>query len=338
VTDRIGVISNPRSRRNRHRGLGAVRAVVARHPRVLHAELDGVGGIPAVLREFAGREVELVVVNGGDGTIQATLTALFNGGTFERPPLLSVIPAGGANLIARDVGCPGRSPGEALARLIDLVLAGDRGHRGGITRIARPTLSVMRGADRRLVYGMFFGAGAFYEGTRLAREELRPRGIGEPLAAGLALGLCIARALLPRRPATVERSSDSLLRGEPMTIAVDGTVAVGPDRRYALVLATTLDRLMLGLRPFWGTGDGRIRYTLIEAPPRRLGRALFPILRGRPRPWMAGSGYISGVANGLVLAMRRPTPMVLDGETLSPPSGGAPVVLASDRSVVFLRC
>lgn len=320
---RIGVISNTRSRRNR-RGMTAVRAVLANHPGTLHAELDRIGDVGGVLEEFARREVDLVVVNGGDGSVQATLTALFNDGAFERPPLLAVVPAGGANLIARDVGLKG-SAQHALARVLARAPGGD-----GTTRLVRSVLSVTHDPGRRPVHGMFFGAAAFYWGTAFAHEALYPRGIGEPLAAAVSLSWWIVRSMGARlRP----NPSDPRLHGEPMTIAADGEP--GAERRYLLVIATTLRRLMFGLTPFWGGGDGRIRYTTIASPARRPVSALLPVLRGRPRPWLAESGYRSGAADRLALAMAEP--MVVDGEILAP-APGAPVVLESDRRAAFLRC
>jgi diacylglycerol kinase (ATP) len=75
---RVGLISNPRSQRNRQRQ-PAMREAVDGHPDLLHAELDSVHATADVLRDFARREVSLIVVSGGDGTVQKVLTELLNG-------------------------------------------------------------------------------------------------------------------------------------------------------------------------------------------------------------------------------------------------------------------
>ena len=89
----------------------------------------------------------------------------------------------------------------------------------------------------------------------------------------------------------------------------------------------------MGLNPFWDGTDGRIRYTMLPFPPHRFGTAMLPILRGRPRPWMAAKGYESGRANELAFTID--CPMVLDGEVYTAPAG-VPAVLRSEREVEFV--
>ena len=63
---------------------------------------------------------KVLVINGGDGTVQAALTEIYNGGHFgDAPPPVAVLPSGKTNLIALDLGARG-DPIEALERLIEL--------------------------------------------------------------------------------------------------------------------------------------------------------------------------------------------------------------------------
>ena len=63
---------------------------------------------------------KVLVINGGDGTVQAALTELYNGGHFgDKPPPVAVLPSGKTNLIALDLGARG-DPIETLERLIEL--------------------------------------------------------------------------------------------------------------------------------------------------------------------------------------------------------------------------
>src|SRR5688500_20064039 len=51
---------------------------------------------------------DVLVINGGDGTVQATLTEMFNGKPFgDVPPPVAVLPNGKTNLIAQDLGADG---------------------------------------------------------------------------------------------------------------------------------------------------------------------------------------------------------------------------------------
>jgi Diacylglycerol kinase catalytic domain len=318
---RVGVVTNPGSRRNRA-GLGGIRAVLGRYPGTLHAEAAQVGDLEGIMCEFARREVDMVVVNGGDGTVHSTLTALCNGGAFERMPAIAVLATGMTNLIALDVGLAGK-PEAALARLLDRVDAG-----GDLACERRHLLSLSTGANQPPLHGMFFGTAAFHQAVRMARKEVHPTGARGSLAFAMSLSLAIWRALSGRadRPGP-------LFQGQDMTIDLDG--ARQSCERYFLVLATTLRRLIFGLMPFWGDGGGQIRYTSVAYPPVRLARALLPVLRGRPRPWMAERGYCSRVVGDIAIATREP--LVIDGEFVMP-QPNVPVLLRSDRQAVFVRC
>src|SRR5262249_53730536 len=76
---RAGVINNPLSFRNRRpRTLAAVRDALLAHPQIPHHDVNRPQDIGAATRELLAAGSELIVVNGGDGTVQAVLTALFS--------------------------------------------------------------------------------------------------------------------------------------------------------------------------------------------------------------------------------------------------------------------
>ena len=318
---KIGLISNLHSQRNR-RDMPAIRDALARHPAVLHDEIDRIEDLVPGLRRFARRGVDHVIVNGGDGTVQATLTELCNGTAFEHFPALSILPGGMTNLIAQDVGLKGHR-GRSLSRLIEAATAGT-----GLVRLTRPVLSLTLAAGRPPTHGMFLGTAAFHGAVLFSRRKVHPLGLVRSAATGLALGLILLKTLIGRP------GGGGLIRGERIAITLDGRPAEAA-RDYFLVLVTTLDRLTLGLMPFWGDGDGHCRYTSIRFPPRRFSRALLPILAGRPRPWMAASGYVSGVAEEIALELT--CPIVFDGQIFTP-EPDFPVILRSDHKVDFLRC
>ena len=311
---RIGLISNPHSQRNR-RDMADLRAAARRHRDLLHLELASIDGMAEALREFARREVGLVAVAGGDGTVQKAITELLNAGAAAVPHV-AVLPAGMTNLIAADVGMRGR-PAQALDRLCanEPTLAGET--------LARPVISLRRVPGEPPIHGMFLGAAAFYQGIMLAREKVHPLGAERHVATAMGLGLSLLRLLTCRDAAHSER----------LSLGLDGAPPQEGD--YLLLMATTLRRLVFDLMPFWGEGEGALRLTTITHPPRRLGRALLPILRGRPRPWMTANGYRSGRVRECRLALDGP--LVFDGEVIRP-NPAVPVVLSSDRQIAFWRC
>lgn len=318
---RAGLISNPLSQRNRQRQ-PAMRDAVTGHPDLLHAELDSVHATAEVLREFARREVGLLIVSGGDGTVQKVLTELLNGEGFDPLPRVAVLPGGMTNLIAADIGLHG-DPVQSLVRLC--AAAADRATACKLHE--RAVLSLQRTPGEPPVHGMFLGTAAFYHAVMMARHQVHPTGAKHDLALAMGLGLALFRLVTGRA------GSSPLSRGERMAVELDGRAGAPED--YLLFLATTLERLMLGLMPFWGEGTGGLRYTAVGFPPQRLWRALLPVIRGRPRPWMAARGYESGWTGECRLSLQ--CPIVFDGEIFTP-EPGTPVTLRADRRVTFLRC
>ncbi|MBB5694073.1 diacylglycerol kinase family protein [Muricoccus pecuniae] len=308
---RIGVISNPRSRALRE-GRFALGAAAASMPRAAPESREA---LVEALAGFAAEEVDLVAVQGGDGTLREVLTAL-PAAYGERPPAIAVLATGKTNLAARVLGSAG--PGEAaLARLRDAAL------RGSLRRRLLPVLEVARpGTEAAPLRGLLFGAGAFTEAKLLAERSLHRRGVHDRLAVLLALGGTALRSLGGR--------GHPLREGAPMGISADGA-AMREGRRF-LLLATPLDRLMLGLWPFWGEGEGPLRWLEVDAPPSRLPAALLAAFRGRPWRWMPGAGYRSGRAERI--ALRLEAPFVLDGEVFKPGPEG--LLLSAPGRVAFV--
>lgn len=310
---RIGLLVNPGSHANRG-GRNRLDAVLARHPEIA-ATAPTADALMDTLRSFARAGIDLVVVSGGDGTLRDVLSALPHayGGAL---PDLAILAAGNTNLAARALGSPGHGS-HALERLLSAAA------RGRLRRSRCPVLEVSWPGDpeRLPVRGLFFGAAGFTEGKRLADRAVHERGFHRGLAVGLAVAATVLRALA---------GSGTLLRGMPMQVGVDGgNPAPGP--RF-MVLATTLDRLMLGLWPFWGDGDGPLRWLDVTAPPQRLAVALPAILLRRPRRWMTQAGYRSGQSSHMRVRLARP--FMLDGEAFDPGSDG--ILLSVPESVTFV--
>jgi hypothetical protein len=101
------------------------------------------------------------------------------------------------------------------------------------------------------------------------------------------------------------------------------------------LLATTLERLLFGARPFWGDEPGPIRTLMVRGPVERPLRSLLPLLRGRPDDRMLRAGYRSRNAERLSLAFDGP--IAIDGE-LHQVSRERPMILSDGGAVRFLRC
>ena len=286
------LLTNPRSHTAAKRG--SVLARVAT-PGARREEID----FGHVAQQTEG--AELIVVEGGDGTVQAVADALLR--KPAPPPPLMLVPGGMTDLIARITGVP-RDP-DAVARLIE------RG--GGAMRM--PALKLSGGAD---AYGFFLSTGGIVRGTHFAREEVQAKGA----EGGVAVAGALAGALLDakRRKAITAPS--------PLTARL-GEEPFGPNHRFGLV--TTLPRLMLGLDPFWGEGGAPIRATFARGDAVKLRRTLTSLWWGRVPKDIEAQGYVSRrVAS---VALEGLTEAILDGESVAP---AGPLTVTATPPLTFV--
>lgn len=315
---KVGLISNPNSQRNK-RGLDDLRAATTRDADLLDRQVEDEGSLAGILDEFARREVGLLVLNGGDGTVQRALTDLLERQPFETLPTVAILPRGMANMTAGDVGLRGRSA-KALHRLLERARTGDFGP----SLVPRRILRVENIRDRSPQRCLFFGAAAIYDAIELCCRQVYARGLKGNLGMSLTLGGLLVSSLLGR--------SNGALRAHEIAVAIDRQPPVLA--QHLLVLATTLDRLILGARPFWSQGQGAIRFTSIAHPPRQLVRSAPKVLYGWRRETLPEEGYVSCSADRIALDLD--SAFTLDGELFEPMPDQALLLTAHDQ-VQFVR-
>jgi Diacylglycerol kinase catalytic domain len=316
---KIGLISNPTSQLNRG-GLDEVRAASVGIRDLVHVVTDGAQSLGEILVELARQEVGLLVVAGGDGTVQRVLTELLEIRPFEPVPPVAILARGMANMTAADVGLRGR-PARALPHLIDAARSGDLASLVEHRHVLR--VENIRGLPPQRC--VFLGAAAIYDAIEFCCRRVYTLG----LRGNLGMGLTLAGFLLRER---FGRDGQRAIRGRDIGITVDDR-PVSQARRL-LVLATTLDRLVLGSRPFWGEDAKRIRFTSIAHPPVRLIRSTPKVLYGWRRAALPRDAYVSGGAERLVLGLD--SAFTLDGELFEPDLQAPLLVTAPDR-VGFVR-
>jgi Diacylglycerol kinase catalytic domain len=315
---RIGVISNPNSRQNR-RGLATIEQA-AQSAGFAHLVLADMADLLPSLKGFAADGIEVLVINGGDGTLQAVLTALLEDRPFDRLPLLAVLPRGMTNMSACDVGLSGR-PHQALARLADLSR-----RRGLASCIAsRHVLRLENIPNSPVQRGMFFGAGGICRAIEYCRAKVHPWQIEADWAAGVTLIGLLASWML-------RGGRSDVISGETVHVSFDG----GPETsaELLLALATTLDRLVLRSRPFWHLKGEPVRYTAIAYPPAHLLGSARRVLYGGNERALPARGYTSRGAHALRL--RFDGRFTLDGQMFDATADQPLVVTAPDR-VDFVR-
>ncbi len=316
---RIGVIENPRSQRNK-RNLSGLEDAFRGESDLLYRRLEGIETLSALLRDFAAAEVSLLVICGGDGTIQATLTRIFEEDPFATQPDLLLLPRGMTNMTAADVGYRGTGHGmvallrDALANPID----SRRLRRRRVLRVENPR-------DHSPQHGLFFGAAGITRAIHACRANVHSLHIEAEAANGLTLVSLLAKWLLGGR------RENAVVHGDDITVTVDQ----GPPRRGSelVVLATTLERLVVGSRPFWDDGSGDFHFTLVGYPPARLIGSLWSLLYGGADRQLPDA-YRSLAARRVSLEMT--CPFTLDGEIFEAVPG-QPVILTAPGEARFLR-
>jgi hypothetical protein len=319
MSARIGVISNAYSKRNQG-GLGAFSALLHDHPQVKHLAFHDISDLTECLREMAAAGVTHLCISGGDGTVQASISALINDQPFPQMPKLSLLAGGMTNVIARDLG-ETELPVPHLKRLIERVEAGDPGE-----PVERPVMTLDLFDGGPPIHGFLLGAIAFYQGTILGRRKVHGMGFTQSLASKIGILLSVLRVLW------YGPGDKSGFHGERVALSLDGKAEAPQD--LFLLVATTLTSILPGIKPFWGQGPGAIRLTTISHPPRRFARAAFPALRGKPKPWMEEYGYCSWRADQIECDLI--TPVVFDGEFLET-DGGPGFKLSVGPKIIFTR-
>ena len=318
----VALLSNPRSTGNLSL-LPRVRSFCAVNPEIFHYEVDDVDQIGEALRTIARVKPKVLVVNGGDGTVQTTLTELYHGGHFEgAPPPVAVLPNGKTNLIALDLGATG-DPITALERVMELAKA-DLGEHV----VVRELISLSGGeASSRPVLGMFLGGGGLADTILFCRHKVYPLGLPNGISHVLTTLALLLTMLFGLRAAFLPP------RARPMQVSVlrQGELA----GKFSLLIVTTLERLLLGTATrLPGSKAGALQLMIVEQSPVALVRAIFAGVVGKlGRHRLAGVHLQRG--DEIRIEGDRSS-VILDGELFQAHTG-RPIVLTPTRPVPFLR-
>ncbi len=326
---RIGVVNNLRAGKSQEqvsRMLGFLRS----HPDVIHVETDSAGVMPEALADLARQEVDLLVVNGGDGTLQYVLTEILGNRAFgDRVPLVAPLRAGRTNMSAMDLAAD-RDPLRGFAELIACAEDGRIAERVEPRRVLRVSYGHgTNGSQRAAQYGMFFGAGIIKRAIEL-NHRLFDQDNQRAIVEGVP-GATLVTAGLIGRMITGDRSG--ILEPDKVQILLDGQPM--DQGEFHLIIASTLSRLFARMRPFWGQGPGGVRFTSLAAPCERFGASAIGILRGKPANWVTPeAGYTSRNVERAELRMN--CGFTVDGELWQPDSDRS-IALTAERVVHFVR-
>jgi hypothetical protein len=318
---RIALLSNPKSTGNIAQ-LPRIREYCAEHPDVFHYEVEDASQIGEAMKSIARIRPRVLAINGGDGTVQAALTELYNGGHFgDSPPPVAVLPSGKTNLIALDLGARG-DPVESLEQLIRLARGDDLAR----YTVARELIALRHGEDDRPVIGMFLGGAGLADTMLYCRDKIYPLGLPNGIAHGITAFALLMKLLL--------RIKTSFLPPDPEPLSVslheEGNRISG---RFSLLAVTTLEKLLLSSQ-LGGRREGVLKLLAVEERPSSIIRGLFASLAGK-----LGREKVRGVhfeEAGEITIHGDNSNVILDGETFRA-LAGSPINLRLAQPLSFVK-
>lgn len=322
MTRQIGLVVNPRSHAVATRG-SMLEAAALDLPDACFLRIDDFADLAPCVRHMAARGVSMVFVEGGDGTLLAVLSACLDPAAgFTTLPDFAILPGGSTNLAADMFAFRGKTPEEITRRIEALANEADAPEREKYR-----ALRVQGAALPHPAIGFVLSTGSLARAMLYTQREFH----GEGRRGARAVAGAVWRFLLaPGRYRDIDGAP--VLRGSDLEALADGKMQI--EGLHAFSLMTTLPRLSLGLRPFWGTGAGAIAMTHAIWPIRGLRRAMAKVVLGRGEPGLARHGLRSFRADAIELHHDGPT--VIDGEVL-PPAPDRRLHVSVTEPLGFLR-
>jgi hypothetical protein len=320
MSRRIGLIVNPLSHTVRRKG-SILEQAAGRIEDASLVRIDDFARLSGQLRELAAENPAALFIEGGDGTLQAVLSAWPGFAQGGGPlPDIAVLPGGSTNLAFKVAGLKRRSA-EDIATFVQSYRAD-----GVITRTSLPALRIESDSLPAPLAGMLLSTGSLARAMVYTQKQIH----GDGHRGSLAVAEAAARFVLSPE-AYLDTDGAPLLRpGDFMA----ESPAFRLQGAHALSLMTTMPYLSLGLKPFWGEASGPIAVTYAQWPISGFRAAFLKILANATGPEMTRHGLTSYRTGSLTFSCSGP--VVLDGEVLQIPAD-ARIRVSSTRPIRFLR-
>ena len=236
--------------------------------------------IAAAVHDAVQADVELLVIIGGDGTLQAAVTTLAEATTSRAAPKLLVLGGGRTNYVARDLGSHAHLPA-SLEKALDRPRELDQQRRFSLR---------VHQSGSAPQHGFFIGGALVDEVIRDCHRYRAGNGFWQRghLSTPLRLGQLAALALIGRS------------RFEAPLMNVDAAPLGRLEGPIRLLLLTSLHHRDEVIDPYVDRGEGAIRLTAVAARAPAFWRRLYRLVRGRYHPAMIpDTGYLSGATESV---------------------------------------
>lgn len=285
----IGVVTNPRSRVNKRDPSKMVTLAYLLGSQGAAEATKSLDDLYRVAETFKAAQIDILGINGGDGTIHVTLTAflkVYGGAPF---PKVAILRGGTLNTIAKGLGIKG----ETQQILYDVI---DRYHQG--EELKTVSANVLQVNDQ---YGFIFGNGLVANFLDAYYSTGKP----SPMTGATTLLRTIGSAILGT--AFTKR----LFRRFRGKVTADGETWARED--FVTITAATVPEIGLGFAPFYRCSERPGHFALLglHASPLAISRDLWRIWRGKP---MRRDKAISVVAQDVRIETDEELLYTIDGD------------------------
>ena len=291
----IGIITNPHSRRNRRfpeqmRRLGYI---LGQHD--TYELTNRVEDIEDVAGRFLDSQIDILALNGGDGTNHVTLSRFIKVYGEHPLPKIALLRGGTMNTVSRSVGIKGAPP-TLLANLVEKYYTGQP-----FETTQRDLLRVRDEHGQH--YGFIFGNGLIANFLELYYGTGRP----SPTMAAALLSRGVAELLTGGGP-TIER----IIKPFRARVELDDG-SIWPDRDYQTIAASTVDQIGMGFRPFIRCEERSHAFHMlgIVCDSVTVAKLLPRIRLGLPLPQ---EHALSAVTSRVVFRAQEPITYTIDGD------------------------
>jgi diacylglycerol kinase family enzyme len=285
----IGVVTNPRAGKNT--------ADPARIER-LRGILDNEGifleartfeGIADIAREFRRSRIDILVIDGGDGTLHHTLSAFIPVYREADLPPIGFLRGGTMNTIAGSLGIKGSSEG-ILQRIVSISK--------GWTPLELVRANTLRVNKR---YGFIFGLGF---PVNLLDAYYRGEGRGRWKTIGVLVNILCSTL-------KKEGARTNFFQAFEAAVWLDGEKL--PIERYTAILGSTVKGVGLGFKPTRRAGEkeGLFQILCLDMGPKRMGLSALKVLLGME---LRDEKLFNRMATRSVIKLEKPADMQIDGE------------------------
>lgn len=307
----IGIISNPHSKLNRknpqrHEYLTYI-AGEEGHVAVTETLED----LSKVARDFKRRDIKILAINGGDGTVSQTLTAFINVYEQKQLPKIAILRGGTINVLAQNLGIKG-TPEQVLYRLIE------KHSVEKINDAIRLSTIIVNGQ-----HGFLFGNGTAANFLELFyKNKTGPVGT-LTLTTKVLLSKLFGHKLF-----------DQIATSSPTYISVDGHEK--PEFASISTLIASIPRMPLGFKLFPKTSRNANTVQLVSYtgdPRKNIFKALFDLFI---RPTKPSDVKIDYSGKSFLVRNRKPTAYTLDGELFYPKCNAITIELGRELEFIIV--